>query len=80
MTEEQELEAFAAQILGTAPRQNDDAFIVDLAETLHEAIQQARARGDETARRCAGKNLTETLINVTEWFDVAGDDGDGVFL
>ncbi len=80
MTEEQELTDFAARISGTPARRNDDAFIVELAETLHEAIQQARARGDETAQRCAGKNLTETLINVTEWFDVAGDDGDGVFV
>ncbi len=54
-----------------------DAVMVNI---LHEAIQQARARGDETARRCAGKNLTETLLNVTEWFDVAGDDVAGEFL
>jgi hypothetical protein len=51
-----------------------------MVNILHDVMHQAARRGDEIARRCAGASPTETLLNVTEWFDVAGDDGDGVFL
>ncbi len=51
-----------------------------MVNILHDAIAQAAARGDKTAQRCLGAHPTETLLNATEWFDVAGDDGDGVFL
>ncbi len=51
-----------------------------MVNILHDVMHQAARRGDEIAQRCAGAHPTETLLNVTEWFDVAGDDGDGVFL
>ncbi len=54
-----------------------DALMVNI---LHDVMHQAAARGDKIARRCAGKNPTETLLNITEWFDVAGDDVAGEFL
>ncbi len=80
MTEEQENEAFAALILGVPAQRNDDAFIVELAETLHKVMHEAAARGDAAAHRCAGKTPSETLLNVTEYFDIAGDDVGGSFL
>ncbi len=51
-----------------------------MVNILHDAIMQAAERGDEIARRCAGAHPTETLLNVTEWFDVAGDETSGEFL
>ncbi len=58
----------------------DGPALALMVNILHDVMHQAARRGDEIARRCAGASPTETLLNVTEWFDVAGDDGDGVFL
>ncbi len=59
---------------------SDAAAAALMVNILHNAIEQAAERGDETARRCLGAHPTATLLNVTEYFDVAGDDGGGVFL